>query len=313
MKIAFNRQTRRTPWGGGAHFATAFEDFLTRQGHDVVHKLEPDLDWIVMLDPRHEEGGFDASAIHQYKRANSRVRVLHRINDTGITRGGNLLDDIIVKANKHVADYTVFISSWVRDYYRAEVWKGSFDEELNGNYKVITNGCETTYFYPSPARELHKPIRLVTHHWSDNPNKGLDLYKAIDDFIRQGAHIEFTYVGRYPKQHTPKHTNVIQPLYGVELGDELRKHDIYVTAARYEACGSHHVEGAACGLPVIYHNDGGGVVEMASRYGVGISNPGEFRQALTTVVDNYDEFQRTVRNVDLSAETMCRKYLEVMS
>ena len=31
----------------------------------------------------------------------------------------------------------------------------------------------------------------------------------------------------------------------------------------------HHVEGAQCGLPLVYHEDGGGVVEAGRKYGVG--------------------------------------------
>ena len=50
MKIAFNRQIRRTPWGGGSQFLTVFADFLAAEGHQVVHRLEPGIDWIVMLD-----------------------------------------------------------------------------------------------------------------------------------------------------------------------------------------------------------------------------------------------------------------------
>lgn len=313
MKIAFNRQVRRSPWGGGAHFATAFADFLTREGHQVTYKLESDVDWIVMLDPRHEEGGFDVNQIADHKRRNPNVKVLHRINDTGKTRGGFTLDELIVKANQAVADYTVFISAWVRDYYRDEAWKGNLEENLKDRYKIITNGCDSTFFYSSNINtKPHTPIRLVTHHWSNNPSKGLDLYEAIDDFIEQGAPIEFTYVGRYPKTHFPKHTNIVEPLYGQALGDELRKHDVYVTAARWEACGSHHVEGAACGLPVIYHKDGGGVNEMCSRYGVEISNPGQLRKALTTIVENYADFRRRAESVDLTSETMCRRYLDFM-
>lgn len=306
MKIAFNRQTRRTPWGGGAHFATAFEDFLTRQGHDVVHKLEPDLDWIVMLDPRHEEGGFAVGDIYRYKMTNPGVKVLHRINDTGVTRGGLELDSIILGSNKVVADKTVFISSWVRDHF---VGRG-FD--IAKAHQVITNGCDTNYFHPPKNLGFpHSPLRVVTHHWSDNPAKGLDVYRYLDENFSK-LDIEFTYIGRYPKSYVPRNTTVIAPLYGEALGDELRRHDVYVTGARYEACGSHHVEGAACGMPVVFHREGGGVVEMCSRYGVGINSVNELDEAIETVRNSYLTLVKRAIQTDLSAETMCRKYLELM-
>jgi len=66
-------------------------------------------------------------------------------------------------------------------------------------------------------------------------------------------------------------------------------------------------------MPVIYHTDGGGVCEMASRYGVGIGQVEEFEAALATVLSSYDVFREKAIETDLSAETMCRKYLEVMT
>lgn len=328
MKIAFNRQPRRSPWGGGAHFATTFADYLVAQGHEVVYSLQPGLDWIIMLDPRYEDGGFAANDIAIYKAKHPHVKMLHRINDTGVTRGGEALDNLIIGANQ-LADRTVFISSWVKDHF------GPRKRHPNDTDAVITNGCDERYFYPEgwtstewyKARsgsdgkifyppgfdKPHTPVRLVTHHWSNNPKKGVDLYEYIDELIDCGAKLEFTYVGRYPVGHIPKHAKIIAPLYGTALGDELRKHDVYVTAARHEACGSHHVEGAACGMPVIYHNEGGGVVEMCSRYGVGIDNVSEFNAALETIQKDYRSFYNLASNADLSAATMCKKYLELMT
>lgn len=307
MKVAFNRQIRRSPWGGGAHFATTFADYLTARGHTVVHRLEDGLDRIVMLDPRPEEGGFDVNAIVKHRaERDPNVKVLHRVNDTGKTRGGDVLDRIIVEANLIAANATVFISKWVKSYFDG---KGI---AFGANASVITNGCDARFFHPKTERELHKPMRLVTHHWSDNAMKGLDLYKHIDELIGRGAPLEFTYVGRYPASHSPKHTKIVAPLYGEALGDELRKHDVYVTAARWEACGSHHVEGAACGLPVVYHNDGGGVVEMARRYGEGISEVSELKSALTKIKNYYRSYAASAESADLSAETMCAKYLDVL-
>lgn len=309
MKIALNRAIRRTAWGGGAHFASAFADFLTKTGHQVVHQLEDGIDVIVMLDPRYEEGGFDVNQIYDYKLRNHRTKVLHRINDTGVTRGGKQLDDMIINSNYAVADATVFISRWVADYF---VSKGYSPK--NNLISAITNGCDKQFFYPPHQGILHSPLRLVTHHWSDNENKGLDLYKHIDELLQEQDYpnIKFTYIGRYPKAYTPKKTTIINPLYGKELGDELRRHDVYVTAARSEACGSHHVEGAACGMPVIYHRDGGGVVEMCSRYGIGINDPTEFESALEQVIKSYRTLCDKAIKTDLSSDIMCQKYLEVI-
>lgn len=304
MRIAFNRAIRRSPWGGGSQFLTVFADHLQANGHEVVHSLEPGLDVVFMLDPRHEDGGFDALAIKAYKEANPNVKVVHRVNDTGVTRGGAALDNLIMAGNS-VADATVFISEWVKAHF------GPKGFDASKPHTVITNGCDSSHFAPGSADgKPGRPLRLVTHHWSDNPMKGLDVYTEIDRLISHGAPLEMTYVGRYPKNSFPKNIKIIAPLYGQALGDELRKHDVYVTGARWEACGSHHVEGAACGLPVVYHLDGGGVVEMCKRYGVGISDVKELRNAIVTVASNYKVYREAVLATDLSATTMCERYLD---
>lgn len=316
MKIAFNRKVRRSPWGGGAHFATVLEDYLAKVGHSIVHNLEEGIDVIIMLDPRQEEGGFGIGEIIEYKERCPNVRVLHRVNDTDYARGLKAssgddrayLEPLIMWANRY-ADQTVYISKWVQGHYqeRSREWTKPMSVGV-----VIANGCDTTFFYPKTERELHKPLRLVTHHWSQNKNKGLDLYERIDKLIAAGAPLEFTYVGRPCDGFHPKHTTVIAPLYGEALGDELRKHDVYVTAARWEACGSHHIEGAACGLPVVYHNDGGGVVELCKRYGEGINDVSGFKDALTKVKKNYRSYAASAESADLSSDTMCEKYLDVL-
>lgn len=315
MKIAFNRKIRRTPWGGGAHFATALEDYLLKAGHTVVHQLEEGIDVIVMLDPRQEEGGFGIGEIVKHKEQYPNVKVLHRINDTDYARGLKApsgddrayLEPLIMWSNRY-ADQTVYISRWVQDHYRERSIEWTKPMSVG---VVIPNGCDPDVFHHS-THEVHKPIRLVTHHWSSNPMKGLDLYERIDELMDVGADFEFTYIGRYPAGHIPKHTKIIAPLYGQALGDELRKHDVYVTAARWEACGSHHVEGAACGLPIIFHREGGGVVEMCERYGEGIKSVADFQLALEKVMNDYRSYREKAIAVDLSADTMCERYLDVL-
>ena len=53
--------------------------------------------------------------------------------------------------------------------------------------------------------------------------------------------IEFTYIGNIPKNIDFKNTNLIQPLSGKELADEIKKNHIYVTASINEPSGNHHI------------------------------------------------------------------------
>ena len=307
MKVAFNRIRRSGPWGGGSQFLTMLADSLIGRGHHVIHKLESDVDAIVMFDPRYEDGGFDVDDIRKFKYFHGDVKVLHRINDSDIPRNTTFLDNLNIGANVAVADETVFISKWLHGYY---VGKGFPTDRPR---HVITNGCDERIFYPKAASDLSEPTRLVTHHWSDNYMKGFDLYIHIDQLLERRRDVEFTYIGRYCKTYSPKNTKLIQPLYGVALADEIRKHDVYVTAARYEACGMHHIEGAACGLPVVYHEDGGGAAELCGRYGVPIKDPGEFEAALQRVLNDYGSLRAAAIGADdLKATNMCNEYVSIL-
>ena len=51
----------------------------------------------------------------------------------------------------------------------------------------------------------------------------------------------------------------------------------------------HHVEGAQCGLPLVYHEDGGGIVEAGLKYGIGYrEDPSE---ALLQMAARLQEFR----------------------
>ena len=181
--------------------------------------------------------------------------------------------DRLLLACMSISDGVVFISQWLKDYFSNLGFKG----ESN----VIYNGCDTNHFYPGAKKCLEKP-RLVTHHWSDNWMKGFDLYTQIDKYLigNPSAGFDFTYVGRYYKDYIPQKTTIISPLHGKELGDELRKYDVYVTASRWEPCGMHHIEGAACGMPTLYHSDSGGIRELCQNHGMEFTTFNDFYRVI---------------------------------
>ena len=93
--------------------------------------------------------------------------------------------------------------------------------------------------------------------------KGFDIYDELDRALggELGKKIDFTYVGR--DRGTFKNTKVVQPLYGDALGNELRKHNVYISASRFDPGPNHIIEALACFNNVYVHADGGGCVEFA--------------------------------------------------
>jgi glycosyltransferase involved in cell wall biosynthesis len=203
-----------------------------------------------------------------------------------------------------LSDEVVFISQWLSDYF--------YELGFNGKRHVIYNGCDKSHFVPSSIKKPAKKLKLVTHHWSDNWMKGFDLYTNIDRYLQEHDDFEFTYVGRYCKEYEPKATRIIEPLHGKALAHELQKHDIYVTASRWEPCGMHHIEGAAVGLPVIYHADTGGIKEFCVNHGIEYTCFDEFLKAVDVISKNYDDYVEKIDYDFLDINRCCKSYYDIM-
>ena len=304
LKIYFNRPIKNEAWGGGAHFITSFCEYLSEKDYKVVFQLEPGIDVIFMFDPRPHLGGDCVNSIYRYIIQNPNTKVIQRINDTDKARPGDppWRDNLLLESNR-IADSTIFISEWVRDYY---VNLG-FDKRKENT--VIINGCKEAWYFSDKNKRIdNSKINLITHHWSDNFMKGLDVYNFIDDLVSKNDNITFTYMGRYNKSFNHKNTNIISPKYGPEIGEILRSADIYVTGARWEACGMHHIEAARCGLPVLYHRDGGGVTEVCKNHGIEFSNLKEFKEKLEIMIKNYDNIRSNIDYNFLSSLRCFKEY-----
>ena len=301
MKVFFNRYPRFEPYGGGNQFLQRMTSMFSEKGHNVVYHLEEGVDLIFMMDPRPGDHGYSIQHIWDYKQRFPNVKIIHRINECDKRKGTEGLDALLIKS-ANISDRVVFISKWLQNYFEEKGYKK--------DSKVVYNGCDTKYFYPRQAPKNKNKISLVTHHWSDNWMKGFDLYTAIDKYLIENpdALFEFTYVGRYCKEYIPKKTKIIAPLHGKNLGEELRKHDIYVTASRWEPCGMHHIEGAASGMPVIYHADSGGIVELCQNHGEEFSNFASFLKCLDVVIKNYDVYVEKINRKNFSIEKCCQQF-----
>lgn len=297
--VAFNMRPVEHAWGGGNQWLDQTARDLEEHGYDVRFDLRGDPACVVLVDPR--VGGTVVFGANEIARRNAPC--LHRINECDLRKGTDEVDALLAEANK-VADHTVFISAWLRDYH-AERW---FD--LDRPHSVILNGADPRIFRPQGSPELERggAMRIVTHHWSDNPMKGFDVYEEVDRLIAAGElpGTELWVVGRWPKAIEWKAARTFPPAVGEELADLLRQCHVYLTASRFEPGGMHHVEGAQCGLPVLYHEDGGGIVELASRYGIGYRD--DVAAAIVTMRERYPELRRRVLAEAPNGDAMAVEY-----
>jgi glycosyltransferase involved in cell wall biosynthesis len=305
--LAVSMVPTRSPWGGSSPFVSQLTNFLWRRGWHVVFHLQEKPDIILVIDPRmdHPAKRFGLKQLISFRQKYPEVPIVLRINDCDQRKGTQDIDELL-RMTHELSHYTVFISEWLRDYFAAK-W---FD--LSRPNSVIYNGADPSIYHPFRTRLPDEPVRIVTHHWSNNPLKGFDEYQELDDLIATGGlpHCKFRILGRWPSQIVWKTAETIRPLTGHPLARRLRECHLYLTASRWEPGGMHHVEGAQCGLPLVYHEDGGGIVEAGKKYGVSFRT--NLREAVLEAIERLPELRAKVLSNPPSGDRMVLDYANIL-
>ncbi len=309
MKVSIGAKIIDGPWGGGNLFVINLSSHLIEKGHEVVYDLiDDDIDLILLTDPRKssESSTFTHKNIKRYKKKNSKVKVVHRINECDERKNTRGLNKFYIKANR-IADHTIFVSNWLKNIYL----KSGFE---NPNYSVIYSGSDKEVFndFGKTRHVSGDPYKIVTHHWGGNWNKGFQVYEKLDKLIKKddwNKKIQFTYIGNIPMNFRFENTKHISPLNGDSLAKELKKHDIYLTASLNEPSGNHHIEGAQCGLPLLYLKSGA-LPEYCEGYGLEF-NENDFIEKLDLMTIEYESFYNKMKSYPRNAKEMSEEYLEL--
>ena len=306
MKVAIGFHLQRGPWGGGNQFAHVLSDKLMKRGDSVRFDLsDSDIDIILLTDPRAHSPSvsFGAGAVLRYLTTrNPRALVIHRINECDERKGTKNMNQLLKRSN-YCADHTVFIASWLKNL---DLWG------KHSSFSVILNGADKRIFDSSYHNRwnLKDPIKLVTHHWGGNRMKGFDIYEMLDTMLietKWQGRVEFTYIGNLPSGFKFKNSRHIPPLNGDALARELASHHVYLTGSINEPAGMHHIEGAMCGLPLIYRRSGA-LPEYCDSFGIGFDGE-DFPDALRRMIFSYDNLIARMSNYPHTAEKMCNEYI----
>lgn len=261
MLICLNRKPiRDTAVGGGMHFINAFCDVARIRGHGVVHQLSRDVDAVVVVDPRPTDDGMPSALdVKMWKKTHPDKRVLHRVNECDAKRGGVGTMDEYLRFTSEFSDTSVFVSDWMALYHLARGWRCP-------DTRVIINGIDRSVFKPCQPHERlsHKngKTNIVTHHWSNNENKGEKLYEQLDAFVAENNDVfTYTFIGRTNARLS--NTRRISPLPPFQLGVELAQYDVCINASMHDPGPNSTLESIACGLPTYVHVLGGGSVDFA--------------------------------------------------
>lgn len=312
MKILFNKEIVNGPWGGGNQMLMLLVGYLRRRGHTVSFVLEDEkYDVLMIMDVKDSSCSFSIERTIEYKNKYG-ARTIHRVNDNGSHRKtDSRSDENMIYVNKLLADKTIFISDWLREYYEQRNLHSK-------NYCVICNATDRGLFYPSRTnfvRGKNDPIKIITHHWSSNIAKGYDIYNDINYFCKKNPDIaSFCFMGN-PNRDYLKCDNIIAPQPYKEIPFYLRQHDVYVTASQFESGGCHIIEGMSCGLIPFVKIGGGGTEEYSEGFGIKYSSVDDFFKKLVLLKENYDlyvEYKLRMLKYTYGAKEMCERYVNFM-
>lgn len=322
----FNLKPPDGSYGGGAFFVKNMSNYLINKGYKIVYSLEKNIDLIFMIDPRKGDLKInDLDDILEYRKNNINCKLIYRVNECDIKREKSInIEPLLVRAIKE-ADYVVFVSQWLMNYYINKYdFNSTFSENKMKNISYILNGVNQDIFNKNINLDLTKyknpdKISLVTHHFSNNYLKGFEIYNKIDELIDRGdtrfKDITLTYIGRYHDGYKPKNINLIPPCQGNQLANEIKKHDIYLTATQNEPGAMHYLEGASCGLPVLYRTNGGGAQEICNKFGLEYKDIDELIEKIMEISLNYNEYKEKINNnYDyLSRDRCCSEFYKIIN
>ncbi len=297
------------PMGGGNSFLNSMLSGLVSRGHKVFFDLNcKELDIILILDPRwnHSNCAFTTRDILRYLGSgNQNTLIVHRINECDERKNTNFMNKKLRQVN-YIADSTIFVGQWLLNL---DLQNPKSFHELD---TVIKNGVDKTIFNNSNFQPWlgNGVLKIVTHHWSNNPMKGFDIYEQFDLLLSKENYrnkYSFTYIGNLPKKFKFKNSAYIEPLYSHALAKKLKEQHGYLTASINEPGGNHQNEGAACGLPLLYR-DSGCLPEYCEGYGV-MFNENNFELKLTEFYNNYSKYSKVMEYYPHTSDIMIEKYI----
>ena len=285
------------PAGGGHQFLRALKREWERRGLRVEVNSVSRTTRACLLN----SFNFDADRFRFLRRAG--CRVVHRVDGPLATYRG--FDD----------GTDLRIAEWNREFAQATILQSAFSLRAHAERGlalrdpvVVPNAADPEIFHPPERRdELRgRKLRVVSASWSDNPNKGADVYAWLDrnlDFSR----VDYTFVGRLPA--AMKNVRVVSPIPSRELADLLRSHDVYLTASRNDPCSNSLVEALACGLPAIYL-DSGGHPELAGAAGLAFKTAEQIPDLLARLASGLDDYRKRIRAPRIA--DVAEHYLQIL-
>lgn len=295
IHILYNFQ--KGPWGGGNQFLKALKKEFEGRG---VYKKKAELADVILFN--------------SYQNLNETVKLkikypdkyfIHRLGPIFHLHRGRvwkIIDKLVIRVSNKIANAIIFQSRWS---FNKSIKLG-FDKSKT--HYIINNVPDEEIFNKNSKVKLdkNKKIKLIVSSWSANQNKGFNIYKYLDENLDFSKY-EMTFVGNSPiKFKNIKHT---KPISSKKLAKELKKHDIFISGVKNDACSNSILEALACGLPVIVLNSGGNA-EIIKRGGELFNKKEDTIEKIELMVKNYFNYQNSIELK--SVKQIVNEYLEAI-
>jgi hypothetical protein len=299
FNIFINFKPDNTKAYGGGNITTYYiQKFFQNKYNNFIVKYEltNPIDIYLIIDP-FKDNNFKKynleDVIDHRNKNNKNGKIIVRINDSDITRPNipiELSREKKIINNNNEINYFICNSNFIRNHYKKYI-------NMNES-NIIYNGCDTSIFYPKPL-SIDKPekFKIVTHHWSNNMNKGYQMYYDLWIYLVKSKKYEFIFIGKNVPEMF-KDVPVIGPYVGIELSNAIRDCQIYITDSIYDSCPNHVIEAISCGLPILYRKNDGGAKELCEifpkKIGESYSNIEELIEKIVMIRKNYYEYKMNV-------------------
>jgi lipopolysaccharide biosynthesis glycosyltransferase len=284
------------PYGGGNITTYYIQKYFQNKYNNfkVTYELENSINLYLIIDPFKDNKFKKYSleeVINHRNTYNNHGKIIVRVNDCDITRPNlppsRSREKAIIKNSSEI-NYYIFNSNFIKNHYKKFI---NIEKS-----EVVYNGCDTTIFYPSENIKPKK-YQIVTHHWSDNMNKGYQMYYDLWKYLQRTNNYNFVFIGKNVPEMF-KEVPITGPYVGLELSNKIRDCQIYITDSIYDSCPNHVIEAISCGLPILYRKHEGGARELCELFpkkiGESYSNFIELFEKLVMIRKNYNEYKTNV-------------------
>ncbi len=282
MKINIFLNIKSGPYGGGNQFLKALREYFIEK--NIYAENVEDAD-VVLFNSHHE-----IKKLIKLKRKYPGKTFVHRIDGPVflIRKDNVFLDKLIYKLNDKIADASIFQSDWSKKKnYELGLKSKKFETIiLNAPNSEIFNNKNKIRF------SKNRKTKIIATSWASNMSKGFETYKWLDENLDFSKY-EMTFCGNSPVEF--KNIKHIKPLPSNELAEQLKQHDIYITASKNDPCSNSLIEALHCGLPAVGLNDGGHP-EIIGKSGLIFNKKEEIPDLIKKITSNHSLY---TQNIDL--------------